>query len=186
MTQIVLKVFSPMHSMKGSVYQLSVKPRTENERGLPKQEVSTAYLRAEGLEGDYNTYRNSILFQGNRMNRAVLMYPYEMLEQLQSEGWPVAPGHLGENITSCGIPYDAFVLGQQYRIGPDAIIEVVEVCSPCRWLHVLPYVGKKNQKEFIATLINRRGWYARVIREGMLQKGDEIQPLTRLLNHNKT
>ena len=44
-------------------------------------------------------------------------------------------------------------------------------------LSVLPYVGEEKVNDFIKTLVRRRGWYAEVMQEGIIKKGDSIEEL---------
>jgi MOSC domain-containing protein YiiM len=97
---------------------------------------------------------------------AVLLYSIETIKELNKEGWPVKPGDLGENFTITGIPHSHFLPNQQYKIG-ESLIEISFECDPCQNLSVLPYVGKTKINEFIKTLMHRRGWYARVLKEGL-------------------
>ena len=158
--------------MEGRIYQVNIKLRTPGQRGLPKSYVSAARIRKDGLEGDYNRYRSERL--GSDPDQAVLLYPVEMIRRLDEEGWPVGPGDLGENITTEGLAYSAFAPGSVYQAG-EAVVEVTKPCDPCRNLSVLPYVGQERKKEFIKALVNRRGWYARVLREGLIRAGDPIE-----------
>jgi MOSC domain-containing protein YiiM len=100
--------------------------------------------------------------------------PTEMIQKLNQEGWPVKPGDLGENFTTTGIEYNGFQPGDQFYFG-EAIIEITKGCNPCQNLTVLPYVTEKRGSEFIRTMLNRRGWYGKVVREGIVNKGDAIQ-----------
>ncbi len=160
--------------MNGTVLQLNVKARAENERGLPKKQVEEAYVALTGVNGDYNRYRTET--RGGDLAQAVLIVPLETIAQLNSEDWPVKPGDLGENITSQGIPYDNFAAGQRYKIGT-AEIELTKQSKPCKNLHTLPYAGNEKGVEFVRALNNRRGWYAKVITEGVIRKGDTIEKI---------
>ncbi len=151
--------------MSGLVYQINAKPQTPNARGIPKIPVESVNVRFGGLEGDYNLYRMSqqLLNRGD-LDKAVMFLPLETIRQLNQEGWPIKPGDLGENMTVEGIPYEAFAVGQRYSVGNAEI----EISKPCKVLSVLPYVGQEKLKEFVQTLVNRRGWYARVLKEGSI------------------
>ena len=155
----------------GQVYQINVKERKEGERGLPKRPVNSAKISTPGLEGDYNVYRHDIL--SGDLDSAVLFMPIEMLEQLNKEGWPVKPGDIGENITTIGISYESFSPGKKCLIGKVETV-ISRACEPCKNLYLLPYVGANKGPEFMKSLIGRRGWYARVIKEGIVEKGDAI------------
>ena len=56
----------------------------------------------------------------------------------------------------------------------EVVAEVAENDMPCRILGQLPYVGEDKQAEFIKTLVGRRGWYARVVEEGVVAVGDGV------------
>lgn len=160
--------------MSAVIYQINVKPRAERERGLPKLPVESAYVRLLGIDGDFNRYRTER--KNNTPTRALLLYPLEMILQLQKEGWPVQPGDLGENITTQGISYDAFDIGKEYALGAIRIC-IEEVATPCKVLWRLSYVGQEKGSAFVKTLVGRRGWYARVLKKGTIRKGDTIEEL---------
>ena len=161
--------------MQGIIYQINIKPQTLNERGMPKLPVDSCKIMLQGLEGDFNKYRSEK--KQNDPDNAVLIMPLEMILILNAEGWPIRPGHVGENLTTEGIHYDSFAVGNKYRVG-EAILQISNPCTPCRNLHILPYVGEEKAPLFIKTLINRRGWYARVLQEGLVKKGDTISELS--------
>ena len=157
----------------GEIYQINVKPETVGERGLPKRPVDSVTVTRAGLVGDFNRYRHEEEHDNAKM--AVLIMPLEMIQQLNSEGWPIKPGDLGENFTTKGIAYEKFAVEKKYAIG-EAIVQISKVCDPCSNLYQLPYVGKTNS-HFVKTMTGRRGWYATVEREGLVRKGDQIKQL---------
>ena len=147
------------------IHQINVKPNRANEHGIPKTSVISAILSKSGIEGDYNNYRT--IKKDQNPDMAVLVYPVETIHELNDEGWPIMPGDMGENFTISGIPHSHFSPNQQYQIG-ESLIEISFECDPCQNLSVLPYVGKTKINEFIKTLMHRRGWYARVLKEGLI------------------
>jgi len=155
------------------VKNLAIKSKIKDEPGLPKKSVDKLIVSYSGAEGDYNTYRAEK--KNNTPNRALLLFPEEMLQTLRSEGWPIRPGDLGENITTSGIEYADFKIENKYKIGSTEI-EITEVCNPCKNLAFLPYVGDKVS-EFIGTIKGRRGWYAKVVKEGEIRARDTIHVL---------
>ncbi|MHA1983932.1 MAG: MOSC domain-containing protein [Candidatus Hodarchaeales archaeon] len=163
--------------MISHIVQISIKPKIPKEVGLPKQSVQSAYISKSNVGTDYNTYRMS-LSQEKINNRPVLVYPIELIDQLNSEGWPLKPGDLGENITTKGIKYDKFVPGSKYQLGDKVIIEITDECKPCSNLSALPYIGKEKANEFIKTLVGRRGMFAKVLLEGDVHMGDEIKEIS--------
>ena len=154
--------------MSASVIQISVKPDTPGEVGLPKMPVNQVWVKKEGREGDYNRAR---MKKGNDPDKAVMIISTDILDQLNQEGWPVKPGDVGENLTITNIDYKKIAAGQKYLIG-EAEIEISFICEPCTNLYKLPYVGTQRGPEFMATIMNRRGWYARVLKEGLVSVGN--------------
>lgn len=160
--------------MRGQVVQLNVKPETQGERGLPKRPAEAVTVTPHGVHGDYNRYRQEDL--AGDPTSAVLVIPLETIDQLNAEGWPIKPGDLGENITTRGIPYDAMAPGTRLRVG-GCEIEIARACDPCTNLYELPYVGREKGPRFVKTLVGRRGWYARVLRDGSVRRGDAVETL---------
>jgi MOSC domain-containing protein YiiM len=156
----------------GRIFELHRKAEVPGEHGLPKPTVSEAFASRSGFVGDFNRYRHEEKSDDPAM--AVLLLPREVLAELSREGWPVRPGDLGENITTEGIPNDAFVPGRKIRAG-EVVLEVSKACTPCDNLYLLPYVGNARGPEFLKVMLNRRGWYARVLHEGHVHAGDPIR-----------
>lgn len=163
-------------SKNAHVYQINVKPETPGQRGLPKLAVSSAVVTREGIVGDFNRYRHE--HRRDNPDMALLVMPLEMLQRLNEEGWPLRPGDIGENITTVGIPNESFAQGNCYKIG-EVEIQISVKCDPCKNLYGLSYVGGKRGPEFVKTMLNRRGWYARVLKAGRIKKDDVIEQIQR-------
>ena len=160
--------------MPGHVIRLSVKPRTPGEHGLPKHEVAELHVSRDGAAGDYNNYRTRTL--SGDPDQAILLLTDEVLQQLNAEGWPVRPGDLGENLTLGGVSESALRAGTRLGVG-EALLEVTHRCDPCTELYSLPYVGEARGPEFVRTTVNRRGWYARVLAEGVIRPDTPVKLL---------
>jgi MOSC domain-containing protein YiiM len=159
----------------GVVRQINVKPSTPGERGLPKKPVDSALITKEGVQGDFNVYRHEE--RRDDPDLALLVMPIETINQLNSEGWPIKPGDLGENLTTSGIDYSSFAIGKVFAVGKMRL-QVSKACDPCDNLYLLPYVGRARGPEFLKVMLGRRGWYARVLEEGWVKPGDRITEAT--------
>jgi MOSC domain-containing protein YiiM len=157
--------------MKGKIVQINIKKMSPGSRGLPKFPVDSCRILKTGLAGDFNVYRHEKL--ADDPDSAVLLMPIETIEQLNRERWPIKAGDIGENITTSGISYSDFAPGKKFTVGK-ATIQISRACDPCSNLYLLPYVGKEKGPEFLKTMLGRRGWYARVIEEGIVRKDDPI------------
>ena len=158
----------------GTVRRLGAKAKVAGEHGLPKPELLEARVTVRGVEGDYNLYRETSKAGDPAM--ALLLIPEETLEGLNREGWPVRPGDLGENITTSGIAYERLAPPRRLQIG-EAVVETTKPCEPCDNLYLLPYVGRERGPAFLKATLGRRGWFARVVREGNVRRGDRIEPV---------
>jgi MOSC domain-containing protein YiiM len=157
--------------LAGTIQQINVKPLTPGEHGLPKRPVDSAFVSLAGVKGDFNVYRHEK--RKDDPNMALLVMPIEMIRELNSEGWPIKPGDLGENFTTSGIPYSDFAVGKTFAVG-DIRFQISLACDPCDNLWLLPFVGRAKGPQFLKVMLHRRGWYARVLKEGQVRKGDKI------------
>lgn len=163
--------------MSGKILRLSVKPETPGEYGLPKRAVASLTITTRGAEGDYNLYRTKTL--GGDPDQAILVLTQEVLDQLRVEGWPVEAGDIGENLTLGGIPEASLVPRARLEIG-EVRLEITIPCEPCTELHTLPYVGKERGAEFVKTMVDRRGWYARVLTGGVVRMDSPVRVIAPL------
>lgn len=162
------------------VTNLFVKMPGEGEPSLPKWSVPEVEVYSGGCKGDFNffrfnNYRNVCEKKGKQYdpeNRAVLIMSLDVIARLNEEDWPVKPGDLGENLTIDG-KYSFFEKGEIYRAG-SAVLELTYPATPCKKLAQLPYVGEDKLAKFISTMTTRRGWYAKVVQEGVVKRGDDF------------
>ena len=153
----------------GEIQQINVKPQTDGEHGLPKRRVDSAFVTRAGVEGDFNVYRHEE--RQDDPDQALLIMPVETIGELNSEGWPIKPGDLGENFTTRGIPYQVFDVGKIFTAGR-LRFQISKACDPCDNLFLLPFVGASKGPNFLKVMLGRRGWYARVLQEGRVKTGD--------------
>lgn len=154
--------------VSGRIVRLHRKPKEGRARGIPKRPVDELTITAAGVEGDYNRWRTEKA--AGDPDQAVLLLGDEVLARLQAEGWPVSPGDLGENLLLSGLPSDGLAPGAWVRAG-EVELEISKRCDPCVVLYGLPYVGVERGPAFVRTLHGRRGWFARVIRGGVVRVG---------------
>jgi MOSC domain-containing protein YiiM len=154
------------------IVRIGIKGERPGERGLPKPEVDAVRLGTNGLEGDFNLYRQKE--RSGDPGMAVLLLPIETIRALNREGWPVQPGDLGENFTTEGLDDGSLTEGRELALGAEAVVELTKPCTPCDNLWLLPYVGRDRGPEFLRTTLGRRGVFARVLHPGLVRRGDPI------------
>jgi MOSC domain-containing protein YiiM len=147
--------------------------------GVPKFAISTPVMLTEtGVEGDR---QRDLTHHGGR-HKAVLMMAAEVLEDLVASDFAVFPGALGENFTVAGLDPAMWRMGQQYRIGAEALIELTSLRVPCsnlfrygRYIAEKLYDARCAAGDFTSPHWGRGGFYARVVRGGLLSAGAEVQ-----------
>lgn len=148
------------------IIQINVNP----EGGVPKYPVTSAEVTMNGVIGDKQRDRR---YHGGPL-RAVSLYSYELIQALQAEGHPIAPGTTGENLTISGLDWERIQIGDCLRVGSRVRIEITSHAVPCKNIagsFVEGYFTRIAQKV-------HPGWgrlYARVLTEGMVQAGDAVE-----------
>ncbi|MFT4287977.1 MOSC domain-containing protein [Nocardioides sp.] len=109
-------------------------------------------------------------------DQAVYAFAREDLDRWEATlGRPIRDGQFGENLTTEGIDVNEAEIGDRWRIGT-ALLEVAYVRTPCNdfkgWMGVSGYDNRQWVKRFMVEC--RPGPYLRVLEEGELRAGDEI------------
>jgi MOSC domain-containing protein YiiM len=109
-------------------------------------------------------------------DKAVYAYAAEDLAWWAQEiGRPLQYGELGENLTTKGIDVNGALVGERWAIGT-AVLEVSEPRVPC-WRLGVRMNDKLFPRRFTEAL--RPGAYLRLLVEGDVAAGDEIQVMER-------
>ena len=113
-------------------------------------------IAGEGFEGcaHANPPRREVLFVS--------------ADHLRSVG--VEPGEVRENMTVEGLDVQQWPIGQRVRVGNDAVFEITMVCEPCHRMDEL-------RDGLRAELDGKRGMLARVVEDGEVAVGDELELL---------
>ena len=129
-------------------------------------------VRQHSLEGDGQA---DLKVHGGPY-KAVYAYPFEHYAYWrESLGRELSPGIFGENLTTTGLIEEQVCIGDVLRIGC-ATLQVTHPRLPCfKLAHKL---GRPQIiKEFLAS--GHSGFYLRVVEEGDLGAGDEVQMVRR-------
>jgi len=117
---------------------LIVATSRSSSHGFSKQPQPSLHLIArEGIEGDAHRGATTQHLYLKRKNPAqpnlaqVHLFASEMLDQLAVLGFPLKPGEIGENILTRGIDLLALPRGTQLHLGPEAVVEVTGLRTPC-------------------------------------------------------
>jgi MOSC domain-containing protein YiiM len=154
----------------GTVLQVNV-----SRGGIPKRAIPFGELTAAGIAGDAWRYP----FHGGP-RKAILLITIEGIDELLSQGFPLFPGALGENLTTRGLDRRALRLGHRVQVG-DAAIELTTIRTPCATLNVYGtgiqaamYDARVQKGDPESPLWGLSGFYASVVRPGTVRRGDAI------------
>jgi len=146
------------------------------------------HVGLDGVQGDYNHYRTA--HKASTRDRAVSLVTLDMLASLQNDGFGIRAGDLGENLTLEGHGAELSP-GMRLRVEQEAgtaaaalEVEISEPMIPCRNLeHIdaLASLRDNERRAFPRACQGRRGWYARVLVAGDIQRDSLLQvvPLER-------
>ena len=156
--------------MTGTVVQVSV-----SQGGIPKLAIPSAELTGMGMAGDAWRYP----FHGGR-RQAILLITVEVIDELLSQGFPLFPGALGENLTTRGLNRRELRIGQRFQAG-EAEIELTRVRAPCATLDIYGsgiqaaiYDARVQAGDPESPRWGASGFYAAVVHPGTIRAGDTI------------
>ena len=150
--------------MKGLVHSINI-----SSGGVPKRMVDSANIGKEGVEGDFNRFRDGL---GGDPNRAVCIFSLERIEELKKEGHPIEVGSTGENLTIRGLDWDSLEEGSRLEVG-EVVIELCEPCAPCSKIGA-SFIGRRFGRVDHEQEFGWSRWLARVLGEGRVSVGDSV------------
>lgn len=109
--------------------------------------------------------------------RQVHLIQAELLDQVATAGYRVAPGELGENITTQGIDLLALPVGASLRLGPEALVVVTGLRNPCGQINGVAdgLLDEVRERTRSGEIIRKAGVMAVVVQPGDVSPGDDIQ-----------
>lgn len=162
--RVVAVARSPQHTMK--------KPAADSIR----------LLAGLGVEGDAHQgvtvkHRSRVARDPTQPNlRQVHLIHAELFDELRAAGFDIAPGEMGENVTTRGLDILALPVGTRLRLGSAAIVEVTGLRNPCGQLDgIRPgLMGATLDRDPEGRLVRKAGIMGIVIEGGEVRPGDPI------------
>ena len=153
--------------------------------------ASITLIPGLGVEGDAHNgatvkHRSRVARDPNQPNlRQVHLLHAELHEQLASEGFTVAAGDMGENITTRGLDLLALPTGTRLAIGREAIVEVTGLRNPCAQLDGFQQglMAACLDRDDAGNLVRKAGVMGIVLAGGAVAPGDPITVLLPALPH---
>lgn len=129
------------------------------KRGTQKKNIEKVRLIENfGLEGDAH---------GGNWHRQVSLLSYEKVLAFEEKGISVEDGAFGENLLVEGFDFKTLPVGTRFRCG-DALLEMTQIGKECHsHCEIYQAVGD--------CIMPREGVFARVLHDGEIQIGDELE-----------
>ena len=144
---------------------------------------SIRLLAGLGVEGDVHAgatvkHRGRMERDPSQVNpRQVHLMHEELFGELREAGFTVAPGELGENVTTGGIDLLGLPTGALLRLGDEAVVEITGLRNPCAQIDIY-------QKGLLRQVVGRgesgavhyKSGVMSVVREGgVVRPGDSVE-----------
>ena len=144
---------------------------------------SITLLAGLGVDGDVHAgvtvkHRSRVAQDPTQPNlRQVHLIHEELFGELAEAGFRVAPGELGENVTTRGLDLLALPVGTLLRIGAEAVVEVTGLRNPCLQIDhfqdgLLKQVVNRDEA---GRLVRKAGIMGVVAEGGVVRPGDTIE-----------
>ena len=100
----------------------------------------------------------------------------ELFEELATQGFAVAAGEMGENVTTCGVDLLGMGRGTRLHLGSSAVVEVTGLREPCSQINGLQAGLMKAciAREAGGRVIRKAGIMGIVVAGGTVRSGDAI------------
>ena len=108
--------------------------------------------------------------------RQVHLMQTELFDELAGRGFTVAPGNLGENVSTRGIDLLALPVGTRLHLGEHAVVELTGLRNPCTQLdgHQDGLMRAVLDRDADGTLVRKAGVMGVVLVSGLVRPADVI------------
>ncbi|MES2033781.1 MAG: MOSC domain-containing protein [Pseudomonadota bacterium] len=164
----------------GSVVAVS---RLERHNISKSTRSSIRLVAGLGVEGDAHAgetvkHRSRVRRDPTQPNlRQVHLIHAELHDTLRAAGFEVAPGEMGENVTTRGVHLLSLPTGARLRLGAEAVVEITGLRNPCLQLNGLR-PGLMNavlDRDADGALVRKAGVMGVVLAGGEVRPGDTIR-----------
>lgn len=139
-------------------------------------------LASEGVKGDAHCgttvqHRSRVVKDPYQPNlRQLHLIHTELLEELQTKGFSVKPGDLGENITTRNIPLLELPTNTLLYIGDDAVVKLTGLRNPCNQIDTfMPgLLSAVLDRDSDGNIIRKCGVMAVILVGGVIKEDDLI------------
>lgn len=157
--------------------------RSADHRFSKHAETSLTVLAGLGVAGDCHAGRTVQHLSRVRRDpdqpnlRQVHLIAVELYHELLSEGYDVAPGQLGENITTRDLDLLGLARGSRLMIGTEVVLQVTGLRNPCVQIDRFRsgLLSRVLGRDAQGNVVRRAGVMSVVLSGGQIRRGDEIR-----------
>lgn len=139
-------------------------------------------LEGLGVEGDAHCgttvqHRSRVAKDPTQPNlRQVHLLHAELHDELANDGFLIAPGAMGENVTTRGVPLLDLPKGSRLHLGDEAVVEITGLRNPCKQLDGLQFglMAATLDRGPDGEIVRKAGVMAVVVSGGVVRPGDVI------------
>ena len=169
-----------LEAMQGTIVSVSRSPQHTFSKTRTGAITLVAGLGVEGdaHAGELVKHRYLVKRDPTAKNLAqVHLLGQELFPELAEQGINVAPGEMGENITTAGVNLLTLPLGTRLHLGATAVVEVTGLRTPCRQMNDLrPGLMKAcTAKGPNGEVIRKAGIMGLAVVGGNVEPGDTLR-----------
>lgn len=155
----------------------------DDQHRFSKRAVGEVYMIAGvGIDGDAHAgptvrHRSRVAMDPSQPNlRQVHLLHEELFAEVTAAGFSVAPGELGENVTTSGVELLTLPVGATIRLGNGALLAVTGRRNPCGQVDGLKegLLRQLAYRDAAGAMMYRGGLMAVVVQSGVVRVGDPV------------
>lgn len=135
-------------------------------------------VKGDAHQGETVKHRSRVKRDPNQPNlRQVHLIHAELHDELREQGFDIAPGVMGENVTTRGIDLLGLPTGAKLHLGEAVVVEITGLRNPCAQLDgIQPGLMKATlDRDADGNLIRKAGVMSVVLTGGKVRPGDAIR-----------
>lgn len=132
-----------------------------DRKGVCKKPVLKArVIENYGIQGDAHANSNT--------HRQVSLLSLESIQKMKKLGLNIDMGSFAENLAVSGLDFSSVKIGDRFKLGKDVILKVTQLGKECHSRCSIFYKAGY-------CIMPEEGVFAKVVRGGILKKGDRIK-----------
>lgn len=135
-------------------------------------------VQGDAHQGETVKHRSRVKRDPTQANlRQVHLIHSELHDELRAQGFEIAPGVMGENVTTRGVDLLGLPTGTKLRLGASVVVEITGLRNPCAQLDgIQPGLMKATlDRDAEGNLVRKAGVMSVVLTGGQVRPGDAIR-----------